>query len=132
MNTITEADVRAVIGPVEHLDAEDIAGVVEQANADAHEGPEWMPYYKAATALDALALGTATGTLKWAERLFPEHDPRAVKLRRVLAEVEELFRASCRCTGLGPNHGDPERVAAVERLNDANFGTLTPVVAQRT
>ena len=117
MNTITEADVRAVLGPGYKGDRKDVAQLVASANADPREGVEWLPYYKLALAVLAEAAGQIQGLAEVISRdMPPDHLPGRVVVEEALRWFDGMFRVHLRVCGLGPDHGNPKRVAKVEKM----------------
>ena len=64
MNTIDLDRLRELFGDSPHLlnDA-DLAALLVSANADPHEGAEWLPYYKVASSIPNACISTPSATL---------------------------------------------------------------------
>lgn len=73
-------------------DPGDFAAILEQANADSHEGIEWMPRYKAALSCLAHAMGILTGTLQKLQMGLATQPAGAVIQAR-LAESNRFWEA---------------------------------------
>ena len=96
-------------------DQDDIPAAVMQANADANEASDWLPYYKLALGLLAQATGLLCGAVDSVlsdQRLTPA---RLARLAAIAADAERLYRAHLIPCGVGPDR-DPERLAEVRRL----------------
>jgi len=63
--TFTPADFKRCVGPfARDFDRADLELIAQAANCDAHEGAEWMPYYKAANAILVSAFAGAMACLR--------------------------------------------------------------------
>ncbi len=122
MTTITEERVRAVLRNSPLLSAEDYQHLTAQANMDADEGADWLPYYKIALGVLMMAFGSleavATGPHNF--------DPKS--RREVVADALALAKLSNLPCGIGPDES-PEQMAAVweseERARDAPAVTVS-------
>lgn len=96
---------------LDRIGAEDAAQVVASANKDAHEGKDWLPYYKAA--LCAAWSGIATQTVALRE-LATTTSPDSEQFAERLRDARALLSLSLRLAGNGPDPTPDER-ATVER-----------------
>jgi len=93
-------DLRACVGPfATDFDATDVRFIVESANSDAHEGPEWMPYYKAANAVLVAAFAGAVSLIR-ATRLG-KVDP--IGRYNLLVKLGRQYCAQMFLVGRGPS-----------------------------
>lgn len=123
MQPITEARVREVLQNTPLLEPADFAHLTEQANADAGEGLDWLPYYK-------IALGVLMHAFGRLHAAADQHTtPGTVAHRRrlaVIAEAELLARLSCRPCGIGPVAGD-SHADRVDEVLDRDWPVPTHV-----
>lgn len=120
--------VRGIIQDSPDLNADDLAGLLDMANADPEEGPDWLPYYKLAVGLDSHALGCLDGAVLAAIKAM-EGDPTKAKIVRAITNLRDaaqrLMRLSSRSCGIGPDR-TPERAAQVDRLSAELYGDPLP------
>lgn len=115
---LTRYRIREVLDDPSITDGE-VTDITDGANRDASEGPEWLPYYKAALHLLALSMGSMSSVCgKLIEQLSrrPDVNPDALaNMRRVMANARKEWVRHLRLVGIGPQT-DPkaiERVAAL-------------------
>lgn len=89
---MTEPRLRELLGEWMPSDPQDVADLLDSANADAHETVDWMPRYKAALSCLAQQLGMLTGTLNRL-RTALAGQPAATTIVTQLAEGERLWQA---------------------------------------
>lgn len=89
------------------------------ANADPQEGPEWLPYYKLAVAMNAQTIGYLCGLL---ERWIVTGVDDVTTFRTALKVARDELAASMIPCGVGP-HTDAETVCRV--LNKASWFRMT-------
>jgi hypothetical protein len=115
---ISRYRVREVLGEPNIGDGE-LTDIVDGANRDADEGPEWLPYYKAALGLLAMGMGSLSALCsKLIDELSrrPDVNPEAVaNLRRVLGNARTDWDRHLRLVGIGPST-DPAAIAKCEEL----------------
>lgn len=93
-------DLRACVGPfATDFDETDVRLICESANSDPHEGPEWMPYYKAANAVLVAAFAGAVSLIR-ATRLN-KVDP--VGRYNLLVKLGRQYCAQMFLVGRGPS-----------------------------
>ena len=116
---LTEERLREVIGPTPLLDDEDYRLLVGSANADAHEGADWLPYYKAANGLLMQAFAMVEVVAAIPITPGSQADGRRAALIR---KARGLVLLSQRVCGIGPQDVTPELVSKVDAINAELFG----------
>lgn len=96
-----EARLRQLLGEWMPTDRRDVADIVASANADEHEGAEWLPRYKAALSLLAQMAGVLTGTLIPLETALAGQ-PAAATIAARMKEADRLWQAHLRLVGDWP------------------------------
>jgi hypothetical protein len=107
MKVFSPADVRAAIGDHAALDDEDYELLAASANADPHEGAEWLPYYKIALGLLMQGFGVLDATVEFAPAT-------AAVARRNLACARALMELSNHVAATGPALAPAEAPAPAE------------------
>lgn len=120
MTQLTAADVRAILP---QIDEEDIADILQGANADNHETIEWLPYYKLALGRLAQCAGTLRAVI---DKLANEREMTG-ECRKVLEEAANCYRDHLVIGGLGPAALDSfARLDAMARIEPARQRFLRP------
>lgn len=101
---VTADGVRAMVGEVRGLSPQDYADLAASANADRHEGRDWLPRYKLALAVLAQAIGVLDGVCSklasvWAGK------PEGATIVRLRSEANELWLAHLRAIADTPEAG---------------------------
>lgn len=107
---MTEDRLRKLLGPFYPADPDDAEAMLKQANADPHEGKEWVPRYKAALSLLAMECGYLAGVIDKIRFVASEKGYRE-ELQRRLDVAGEYWQAHLRLvadelpTAPAPNEG---------------------------
>lgn len=98
---LTEDRLLEVLKPFGELyTSEDAERFLCSANADPHEGADWLPYYKLALAMNAHTIGLLASALRRAARLVPL--TRGAGFERIILAARQEFAASMVPCGIGP------------------------------
>ena len=113
---LTEEKLREVIGDWSEID---YFAVLETANADPHEGAEWLPYYKAAMAILAEECGGMAAILSKMLVAYGDN-PAGKTIRKTLERMQVFWLAHLKLCGIGPQT-DPAKVAEANEYAAANM-----------
>ena len=125
MNTIDLERLCELFGDSPHLiDAVGLGDLLVSANADPHEGAEWLPYYKAALGVLMQAFGMLEATCQTAIDMASAAPVPTAKWQRLLHTRDkslDLARLHLRPCGVGPDR-TAAKAAESEALIDRTLG----------
>ena len=96
---MTDDSVRALVGELPGFDELGYSDLAGSANADRHEGREWLPRYKLALALLAQTVGILDGVCSRIASALADNKPAGASIAKLRTEANALWLAHLRVVG---------------------------------